>query len=242
MTASLRRWSHPHGCVSWNFGKRSFNDDGTVSHPHGCVSWNPQIFQQGKRRGGSHPHGCVSWNQRHKGELRTLNSVTPSRVCELKCVFIAPNLAGVSHTLTGVWVEILLIRISAVWHESHPHGCVSWNLNGRSILWSGHVTPSRVCELKCSDDGRFRFYLTVTPSRVCELKWWRRKRSCQKSCHTLTGVWVEMLKHETINRWQMSHPHGCVSWNSEMVLEDTIKAVTPSRVCELKCGRSPWWA
>ena len=117
----------------------------------------------------SHPHGCVSWN-----------------MSEIKSVQVQ-----LSHTLTGVWVEMK-----------------------RLILWKMRkkVTPSRVCELKyqtllriCDSLGhtltgvwveiaQFTFVNTgvsshphgcvswnppvldessrgnVTPSRVCELK------------------------------------------------------------------------
>ena len=141
--------SHPHGCVSWNHSGcgHSVYDE---SHPHGCVSWNgktcalscrfwchtltgvwveikgdynmPYINQK------SHPHGCVSWNsQRGLADFGDGN-VTPSRVCELKSEQIKDILSDpISHTLTGVWVEI------------------------QSLLRSSKaslVTPSRVCELK----------------------------------------------------------------------------------------------
>ena len=54
---------------------------------------------------GSHPHGCVSWNFRPFLFLWKCE-VTPSRVCELKCIWPC------AHT----WDT-----------QSHPHGCVSWN-------------------------------------------------------------------------------------------------------------------
>ena len=35
----------------------------------------------------------------------------------------------------------------------------------------------------------------------------------------------------------LSHPHGCVSWNAELIIYKFLKRVTPSRVCELKFVR-----
>ena len=40
----------------------------------------------------------------------------------------------------------------------------------------------------------------------------------------------------------MSHPHGCVSWNSELKNWGRVgHFVTPSRVCELKSGYAEWY-
>ena len=99
------------------------------SHPHGCVSWNLISYGIYKFFSGSHPHGCVSWNSPIRKRER-LKKVTPSRVCELKYYPDADGNINVSHTLTGVWVEI--------------HNL----LRGRPPPTSGGVTPSRVCELK----------------------------------------------------------------------------------------------
>ena len=122
----------------------------------------------------------------------TINVVTPSRVCELKSEVpdinwftLRHTLTGVwveimvwnaelpillSHTLTGVWVEMVIMPLLAVRSSSHPHGCVSWNepamLHKEAIL----VTPSRVCELKYQYQTKHRQQYQVTPSRVCELK------------------------------------------------------------------------
>ena len=96
---------------------------------------------------------------------------------------------------------------------SHPHGCVSWNnLSERE---------SRL--------------LSVTPSRVCELKLLFRYSNYITQCHTLTGVWVEILELIKELDFLMSHPHGCVSWNDlNTWFEVGELRVTPSRVCELK--------
>ena len=75
------------------------------------------------------------------------------------------------------------------------------------------VTPSRVCELKYDYDNK-RTRQHVTPSRVCELKWKSSdKQNSAGSCHTLTGVWVEIWLRLLYNLFIKSHPHGCVSWN-----------------------------
>ena len=119
--------------------------------------------------------------------------------------------------------------------ESHPHGCVSWNVNTIRNKEQEYVTPSRVCELK------------FCRSQSCVF-WFG---------HTLTGVWVEIfnfggfwmedLSHphgcvswnyncQYCNYIGESHPHGCVSWNSPIRKQERLKKVTPSRVCELKSG------
>ena len=161
--------------------------------------------------------------------------VTPSRVCELKCITRNIDVAAAGHTLTGVWVEIwrkacycrdrerhtltgvwveiyqrlsrlffqMRHTLTGVWVEmsasllaseysqSHPHGCVSWNYKVGRLWTLCHVTPSRVCELKC---------LSCRTVRI-------------PGSHTLTGVWVEMAISVIFTRWPQ---------------------VTPSRVCELK--------
>ena len=109
--------------------------------------------------------------------------------------------------------------MKAITVRSHPHGCVSWN--NRYI----------------KDLGNW----IVTPSRVCELKFWpSRKNKIFALCHTLTGVWVEICRHFLIvdigishtltGVWveidclyfvlkgNVSHPHGCVSWNDGSLL------------------------
>ena len=102
--------SHPHGCVSWNLSPVTSVKFRMKSHPHGCVSWNALIIHltNGRR---SHPHGCVSWNQITLTRCLCQKRVTPSRVCELKYKNwgYAHNLF--CHTLTGVWVEMLLVVI-----------------------------------------------------------------------------------------------------------------------------------
>ena len=182
----------------------------------------------------SHPHGCVSWNLFISKEyLRYF--VTPSRVCELKFPIGFVIVLVMCHTLTGVWVEIQF----------------SMPLTPRHL-----VTPSRVCELKLIFIA-YRFAqcchtltgvwveinwmhgiwpsFNVTPSRVCELKFnFRFERTILWYSHTLTGVWVEISTVCISINVLSSHPHGCVSWNSEKYWHSCILLVTPSRVCELK--------
>ena len=168
-SSTLMRWSHPHGCVSWNpfcFHKL------TMLHRHTLTGVWVEIAVITKwtlSEKWSHPHGCVSWN-RSQNEALSEISVTPSRVCELKYdsaiiahyVPVTPSRVCElkfwlqhsktnirRHTLTGVWVEIIL------WAEFNKH--IS-------------VTPSRVCELKFSIWFHLPKHISVTPSRVCELK------------------------------------------------------------------------
>ena len=119
---------------------------------------------------------------------------------------------SISHTLTGVWVEInsdVLIELKSM---SHPHGCVSWNPKKLQIWLCQLVTPSRVCELK-----------SVT---------WHKLSSA--ICHTLTGVWVEIM-NRPLRGYDYCHTLTGV-W-VEILPERSMYqsfAVTPSRVCELK--------
>ena len=117
----------------------------------------------------SHPHGCVSWN-----------------MSEIKSVQVQ-----LSHTLTGVWVEILSIKNPGL-YLSHTLTGV-WVEMKRLILW--------------------KMRKKVTPSRVCELTYQTLLRICDSQGHTLTGVWVEIAQFTFVNTGVSSHPHGCVSWN-----------------------------
>ena len=120
-------WSHPHGCVSWNAFINQSAFTPRKSHPHGCVSWNEYMVSVTTDDSGSHPHGCVSWNIIILFAIHEL-LVTPSRVCELKFILHTSQLfSSLSHTLTGVWVEIHLSCRHIIRNGSHPHGCVSWN-------------------------------------------------------------------------------------------------------------------
>ena len=229
---------------------------GAGSHPHGCVSWNTITDIYTLMTGRSHPHGCVSWNLGVRWTY-LFEGVTPSRVCELKCVIYCNTqnyfwshphgcvswnqeqggtLKDIeSHTLTGVWVEIRILKRYIHLVMSHPHGCVSWNAKTFIIRQRIIVTPSRVCELKYQPHYSASLYRwshphgcvswnvweaiqntssVVTPSRVCELKFSASESpSTNYTGHTLTGVWVEIAKYL-----------GIIN----------IDTVTPSRVCELK--------
>ena len=104
---------------------------------------------------------------------------------------------------------------------SHPHGCVSWNVNLLSIFHA----PSSSHPHGCVSWNQFQSRWTFC---------WVR--------HTLTGVWVEIYfwPHK-ISYSVGSHPHGCVSWNIKYIVLHIIMIVTPSRVCELKCKKYPIW-
>ena len=143
-------------------------------------------------------------------------------MCELKsgCPLVV-FVWWFGHTLTGVWVEILVSVLSMMMELSHPHGCVSWNLPRWfycwSVCWCHTLTGVwvEICQLwYCCWQSK------VTPSRVCELKWLVYKFKISCSCHTLTGVWVEICGVGFSSNAILSHPHGCVSWN--VVLLHTI--------------------
>ena len=122
--------------------------DTVMSHPHGCVSWNLAAFVSVSMPFVTPSRVCELKSTLRRQRL-TSRRVTPSRVCELKC-------------WTLVWD-----RKSS---ESHPHGCVSWNLSRVNRPSDIIVTPSRVCELKYWVWYQSQYYEHVTPSRVCELK------------------------------------------------------------------------
>ena len=142
-----------------------------------------------------------------------------------------------SHTLTGVWVEISIVLNFIKAPKSHPHGCVSWNIDGALLYPDIAVTPSRVCELKLwrlayskifysshphgcvswnSLRRAVRQILFVTPSRVCELKYVNCLTPFPR-CVTPSRV-CEL-------KWKRPQCGQC-------------KCVTPSRVCELKSKAS----
>ena len=165
---------------------------------------------------------------------------------------------GLCHTLTGVWVEIimcgtdlqfkdvtpsrvcelksLLHKLKITLSASHPHGCVSWNILATSNIHLCYVTPSRVCELKlfCLLMAYIRYF--VTPSRVCELKFhFGIKNAPGPLSHPHGCVsWNDRITKKS-EQGSWSHPHGCVSWNLNWLVDKlpTLN-VTPSRVCELK--------
>ena len=122
-----------------------------------------------------------------------IDSVTPSRVCELKSKVGRAITRSQCHTLTGVWVEMLkglrrflqwLVTPSRVCELkcldsiglliatlSHPHGCVSWNKSSPSFLSEGKSHPHGCVSWTI-------IYLILHTN---------------KYCHTLTGVWVEIF-------------------------------------------------
>ena len=164
-------------------------------------------------------------------------SVTPSRVCELKySALCSAVFSVVSHPHGCVSWNKIVRHVAPPQKGSHPHGCVSWNLTESVLLQRSWVTPSRVCELKFGIEWAVNALCMVTPSRVCELKYehlnghsemilshphgcvsWNvrvRELKLHSLRHTLTGVWVEMMKKIKKLSEILSHPHGCVSWNS----------------------------
>ena len=163
--------SHPHGCVSWNPSRavtRSLYRHVTPSRVCELKLLRMKKFSQEAVVTPSRV--CeLKFHMRHLPDARC--SVTPSRVCELKCtkhlagwckLWVTPSrvcelklfsLSDASgrwcHTLTGVWVEIWVAEVYCeMGAESHPHGCVSWNISALIETILSNVTPSRVCELK----------------------------------------------------------------------------------------------
>ena len=161
--------------------------------------------------------------------------VTPSRVCELKCINLQENEKKARHTLTGVWVEmqpmscftplLLCHTLTGVWVEmvgifpiipspvSHPHGCVSWNFALRLFFQYQSVTPSRVCEMKYQYLHRTVLPAESHPHGCVSWNLFISAKSNERRGHTLTGVWVEILNLRFFIALSLSHPHGCVSWN-----------------------------
>ena len=142
-----------------------------------------------------HPHGCVSWNTDFIN-VRIDYRATPSRVCELKFGNVRSLDSAESHTLTGVWVEIFLINFRFLYWQCHTLTGVWVEMTVKSFnilfLWSHTLTGVWVEIIKL----RFiKLYLS----------------------HTLTGVWVEIGGTKTTDAVGMSHPHGCVSWNSQHI-------------------------
>ena len=110
--------------------------------------------------------------------------VTPSRVCELKYKCKWPvTFSRQSHPHGCVSWNIRQ-RDSDEIFWSHPHGCVSWNIKNPGYIDIQPVTPSRVCELKLP---------------LCRFQILKVER------HTLTGVWVEIFFAFFIIRFLLSH-------------------------------------
>ena len=151
----------------------------------------------------------------HKSSHMDYNlNVTPSRVCELKFV-TSTNIANRSwshpHGCVS-WNFVLILQ--HIQFASHPHGCVSWNFNGKNRTAHSHeVTPSRVCELKSPSDCRRQWPTTSHPHGCVS---WNRHILCRGFWLIVTPSRVCELKWyfvRNFHHWYMSHPHGCVSWN-----------------------------
>ena len=132
----------------------------------------------------SHPHGCVSWNDISAVVIYLHIGVTPSRVCELKSTNIANRSCAImSHPHGCVsWNNV----ISTFWNDlvlSHPHGCVSWNSHQ---LWY------------------LLFWYRSHPHGCVSWNKQRVKHIINLICHTLTGVWVEILDYLT-TKWCHCH-------------------------------------
>ena len=162
--------------------------------------------------------------------------VTPSRVCELKSRIGQPPWSeSESHTLTGVWVEIvcraflaavrLCHTLTGVWVEIFP--CISstfsacHTLTGVWVeisLWPGTTSILMSHPHGCvSWNGilrtLFHIHTKSHPHGCVSWNWFKLSCHWVSLSHTLTGVWVETASLYTYS-------------NSSRV--------TPSRVCELK--------
>ena len=150
--------SHPHGCVSWNWGILSGNTQMLPVTPSRVCEL--KCWPLGWNRWTSKRHTLTGvWVEMFD---KSINSsleftVTPSRVCELK--FTLSNLVG---------------DLS----KSHPHGCVSWNFDiiGYSKCRRCHTLTGVWVEIAVIHYTPF--LRQVTPSRVCELKFrWRCRQA-----------------------------------------------------------------
>ena len=217
--------SHPHGCVSWNYLNGELSEslnchtltgvwveicDGfyaqntTMVTPSRVCELKSIIIQINNILQMSHPHGCVSWNC-PRVLLMLKQQVTPSRVCELKYIRVSQDPAGCCHTLTGVWVEIDICINIIRKPESHPHGCVSWNLveGCMPILDGGHTLTGVWVEMVCLVLKECTSGHTLTGVWV---EIWRRLPTLRRwYSHTLTGVWVEIPVGYDIERLKKGH-------------------------------------
>ena len=118
------------------------------SHPHECVNWNFYTTLKMIRYYGRTLTGA--WIETKDWWLPDGRSVVaPSRVRELKLFWQSLLLHFQSRTLTGAWIETYYFNklektksrtLTGAWIEtdlenrweeliqSHPHGCVNWNL------------------------------------------------------------------------------------------------------------------
>ena len=78
----------------------------TGSHPHGCVSWNIKENNLTVLTVAVTPSRVCELKSEWENTARSISQVTPSRVCELKLEINKSIKSPLSHTLTGVWVEI----------------------------------------------------------------------------------------------------------------------------------------
>ena len=203
------------------------------SHPHGCVSWNPFPWLLPPKHYVT-PSRVCELKSSSESICTCLMYVTPSRVCELKS--LVSSLGGdtashphgcvcwnlslffsfikcISHTLTGVWVEINCIVIIGLCLMSHPHGCVSWNLLIRiTVNWVKSSHPHGC--------------VSWNPGNIITVR--------KLVGHTLTGVWVEMTLSERFGKLGLVTPSRVCELKFSHYINYTIMGVTPSRVCELK--------
>ena len=158
----------------------------------------------------------MSWNFHLIAVSARTWRVTPSRVCELKSgTGRHAERYRESHPHGCVsWNVRSSCRTIQLHKKSHPHGCVSWNY----ILPRKRLLPSLSHPHGCvswNNAGKVAGAPTaVTPSRVCELKF----QYWSNHIHT---------KHVTPSR-------VCELKYCRSALHSHQEQVTPSRVCELK--------
>ena len=243
--------SHPHGCVNWNcsrsaaisLGVRRILTGAWIETCH-CSKITPLFCRI----------LTGAWIETiFPPLLLRLLLVASSRVRELKPVPENPerqlNVAS-SRVRELKLTSVPLISYMA---ESHPHGCVNWNIikfcdfalyirriltgawietSGSAIwCWCCHVASSRVRELKQS----------LTTERGQDIR------------RILTGAWIETLERNRISSKRLvassrvrelkhnqskkrekiyvSHPHGCVNWNSIKTNTSAIIALSHPHGC-----------
>ena len=99
-----------------------------------------------------------------------------------------------SHSLWGVWVEILVLYSSSRETGGHSLWGVWVEISARIYLlcWVKNVTPFGECGLKCQKGLKHTMEIIVTPFGECGLKYGRLQRNQYRFGHSLWGVWVEI--------------------------------------------------